>query len=83
LIAVVFSWFFAPILRGETYLDVASRENEVYPWTALNQPFPHTLLYDQPDRFYPWQVFLNRALHAGELPLARAFPGRERHEPAV
>ncbi|HEY7068295.1 MAG TPA: hypothetical protein VII06_42995 [Chloroflexota bacterium] len=68
-LTVLTAVFFAPLLRGETYEDVGARENEVYPWAAVRRPFPHTLHYDQADQFYPYQVFVNRSLRGGELPL--------------
>jgi hypothetical protein len=69
LLAAVVAWFFGPLFAGDTYQDIASRENEVYPWAALHRPFANTLHYDQGDQLYPWQVFASRSLRAGELPL--------------
>lgn len=70
--AVVTLLFFFPLLRGQTFSDVAGREQGVYPWagavTGL-EAYKTTLHYDQDDSVYPWQVFMNRELRAGRFPL--------------
>jgi membrane protein YfhO len=63
--------FFLPLFRGETYSDVAGRQRQTYPWAgalAGDREFP-VLHYDQSDTFYPWQVFMSRALRDGDFPL--------------
>src|SRR6266540_5061435 len=69
VLAAVTCLFFLPLASGETFSDVANRQNEVYPWAAIQRPDPPAVHYDQPDVYYPWQVFLNQALRSGELPL--------------
>lgn len=61
--------FFFPLLRGETFTEVANRQNELYPWTYEKTNLPPTLHFDQVDSFYPRQVFINQALRSGEFPL--------------
>src|SRR6266852_4164526 len=60
--AVTFAFFF-PLVRGETFSDVAGRQQQVYPWAGVQTggKFP-VLPYDQDDTVYPWQVFMNREL---------------------
>src|SRR6266540_5646279 len=69
VLAAVACLFFLPLAWGETHSDVANRQNEVFPWASVQRPSPPAVHYDQPDVYYPWQVFLNRALRSGELPL--------------
>lgn len=61
--------FFLPLFRGETFTEVATRQNEIYPWAYNRESFPDTLHFDQVDSFYPRQVFINKALRSGEFPL--------------
>jgi hypothetical protein len=69
--AAVTCAFFFPLFRGETFSDVAGREQQVYPWAggvgAIGK-FP-TLHYDQDDSLYPWQVFMSHELRSGHFPL--------------
>jgi membrane protein YfhO len=71
LFAAVTVLFFFPLLQGDTFADIAGREQQLYPWagavtTVGESP---TLHYDQDDTVYPWQVFMNRELRAGHFPL--------------
>ncbi|MFY9579260.1 MAG: YfhO family protein [Gaiellaceae bacterium] len=61
--------FFFPLVRGDTYLDVAGRQHQFYPWAAADGPSFPVLHVDQADSFYPWQVFMNRVLLDGRFPL--------------
>jgi hypothetical protein len=71
LAAVLTLGFFNPIFRADaTFADVAAHQTAIFPWAA--QPTGFTDIYpqsDQADTYYPWQVFLNRSLRDGELPL--------------
>ncbi len=62
--------FFNPVFRGFTFSDVGAHQNSIYPWKAhptfLPDRFPQS---DQADTYYPWQVFINRSLRAGSIPL--------------
>jgi hypothetical protein len=69
VLAAIVAVFFWPLFRGDTYVDVASRQNELYPWAGFHVDRPPTLHYDMADAYYPWQVFTNRAFRAGEIPL--------------
>jgi hypothetical protein len=64
-------FFFFAVFRGETYSDVAGLQARSYPWAPLggDSGRSHLLHPDQSEGFYPWQVFANRALRDGELPL--------------
>jgi membrane protein YfhO len=71
LFAAVTLWFFFPVVRGDTFSDVAGHQQQLAPWekgAPLERSFP-VLHFDQAETFYPWQVFMNRALRDGELPL--------------
>jgi hypothetical protein len=69
IFAAVTLAFFAPVLQGDTMLNVERRQRDIHPWAALGtggeKPVVH---YDLPNAFYPWQVFTSRALRDGELP---------------
>ena len=68
--ALVTLAFFAPVLGGDTFSDVAGRQQGVYPWAGLPASERFSVLhYDQADTAYPWQVYINRTLRDGELPL--------------
>jgi hypothetical protein len=61
---------FAPLLRGETFGDMANREHQQYPWAGVVPGSGGAVVhYDQDDTFYPWQVFMSRALDHGQFPL--------------
>jgi hypothetical protein len=70
LFAVITLAFFFPAVRGDTFSDVAGRQQQVYPWAGAAAPegFP-VMHYDQADSVYPWQVFMSRELRQGALPL--------------
>src|SRR5439155_851168 len=70
--AITFAFFF-PLVRGDTYLDVAGRQHQFYPWAAAGGPSFPVLHVDQADSFYPWQVFMNRALRDGQFPLWNSY----------
>jgi hypothetical protein len=63
--------FFFPLFRGDTFSDVAGRQQQVYPWAGAHVPTTHgsVLHFDQADSFYPWQVFMSRVLRDGHFPL--------------
>jgi Bacterial membrane protein YfhO len=69
--AAVTLLFFFPLLRGETFSDVAGRQQQIFPWAGVVPHEEHApvLHYDQDDTVYPWQVFMNRELRAGNFPL--------------
>jgi len=69
VLAAVCGLFFLPLARGETYHDVINRQAILFPWAGTSGPGQSVLHYDQTDTFYPWRVFVNRALRSGELPL--------------
>ncbi|MDQ2783982.1 MAG: hypothetical protein M3Y58_03145 [Chloroflexota bacterium] len=62
--------FFNPVFRGFTFSSVGARQNSYYPWKATPTPFFD--MYPQVDQaitYYPWQVFINRTLRDGSIPL--------------
>lgn len=61
--------FLFPIFQSETFLEISHRQNEMFPWAAEKIQLATTLHHDQTWTYYPWQVFLNRSLRAGEIPL--------------
>ena len=61
--------YFWPIFKGYTFSDVATRRKAVVPWCYSTSDQTAAIHYDQADTFYPWQVFINRALRSGEVPL--------------
>jgi Bacterial membrane protein YfhO len=70
IIAATTFVFFFPVARGETFSEVAARQQQVYPWAAYPSGNEGRVLhYDHADSFYPWEVFASRALRHGELPL--------------
>ncbi|HYU18952.1 MAG TPA: YfhO family protein [Chloroflexota bacterium] len=69
VLASVAGLFFLPLLRGDTFVDAATRQNTLYPWAVGGITQPPVVHYDLTDTFYPWQVFVNRALRSGEVPL--------------
>jgi Bacterial membrane protein YfhO len=70
IFAAVTVSFFYPVARGETFSEVPARQHQVYPWAAETRGAGAGVLhYDYADSFYPWQVFMSRALHDGQFPL--------------
>ena len=67
-VTVIFIYF-SPIFEGYTFSDIANRQKGLYPWVHLARDRVAPLHYDQADSFYPWQVFIGRALRSGEVPL--------------
>jgi hypothetical protein len=63
--------FFFPLFLGDTFSDVAGRQQQVYPWAGGvgNVEKFQPLHYDQADSLYPWQVFMNGELRSGHFPL--------------
>lgn len=63
--------FFAPLLHGETFSVVPSRQAQVFPWAALPNstravhPYPQT---DQADAFQPWMTFTSETVKSGAFP---------------
>ena len=69
ILVVVTCLAFFPIFRGHTFVDVSSRQTLMYPWAFKEVDQRPTLHFDQADTFFPWQVFINNTLRAGEFPL--------------
>jgi hypothetical protein len=72
IFAVVATLFFLPLLQGQTFSDVAGRQQMIFPWAG--GPIPTNQLetvlhYDQDESLYPWQVFMSRQLRSGSFPL--------------
>jgi hypothetical protein len=63
--------FFHPIFVGRTLSDVEARQAQTFPWagTVERRNANAPLHFDQADSFYPWQVFMTRALDEREVPL--------------
>ncbi|MDQ2783986.1 MAG: acyltransferase family protein [Chloroflexota bacterium] len=61
--------FFGSLFKGETYSDVASQQNNLYPWAATPHPRSKVVQWDQADTYFPWQVFISHAFHRHEFPL--------------
>jgi hypothetical protein len=63
--------FFTGLLVGRTYSDVARYQRMTWPWADPAAPSgtPGFIHFDQVKSYYPWQVFINRSLRDGEVPL--------------
>ena len=63
----------APVLHGKTLSEVSSVQSWEYPWAgsaiATHGTEPMIMHWDQLDSFYPWQVYMSRALRCALLPL--------------
>jgi hypothetical protein len=71
IFAVLTVGFFNPIFRADaTFSDVAGHQTAIYPWAAypngFSDAYPQS---DQADSFYPWQVFINKSIRDGVIPL--------------
>jgi hypothetical protein len=71
LLAAVTLVFFPGVFAGRTYSEVGRFQQIVYPWgnPSAAAHSPRVLHYDQVKSYYPWQVFINRSLRGGEIPL--------------
>ncbi|HEU4388354.1 MAG TPA: hypothetical protein VFV34_11195, partial [Blastocatellia bacterium] len=67
--ATIIFIYFSPVFEGYTFSDIGNRQKGLYPWVYRSGDRIAPLHYDQADSFYPWQVFIGRALRSGEVPL--------------
>jgi hypothetical protein len=71
VLAITTLVFFSGVVSGRTYSEVSRFQRIVYPWgsPSATAASPRVLHYDQAKSYYPWQVFINRSLRAGQIPL--------------